>query len=264
MTLASSSSGNCALAEYGGTRLLIDAGLSYTRIQKALEQIGILPDSLSAILLTHEHWDHVSGLAALMKRSGKPVYTTYGSFEGLARLSFFERLPKQNFHLFHAGESFHLGDFTVRSLPVRHDAGEPVAFRLEADGVQFASVTDLGEVDEALVGALSGLNALLLEANHDTRMLEMGPYPYPLKLRIAGSKGHLSNEMSAGLLCRLAGPELKAVILGHLSQTNNYPLLALETAKSELIRQGIDPKSFTLTAAPPEGFSETVILHGRK
>ncbi len=258
-TLASGSEANVLLAEFDGFRLLIDAGLPGKAILQMLAEEGIAPDSLQALLLTHEHIDHCKGLPQLMKSTDLPVYATRGTFEGLSRHAFFARLPKERFHLFRAGDSFELGRIRVKSLPVRHDTREPVAYRLETGDFAFACVTDLGCYDGKLTESLQGLSALVLEANHNRRMLEAGPYPYPLKRRIDGPEGHLSNEDAGRLLEQLVNPGLRQVMLGHLSKVNNVPELALDTVERAL-RNVPGGEEIRLSAAPRTGFSEAMIF----
>ncbi len=257
-TLASGSEANVLLAEFDGFRVMIDAGLPGRTILDMLEADGIPAESIGALLLTHEHIDHCKGLPPLLKKTDIPVWTTRGTFEGLARHTFFARLPKERFHLFKAGDSFTLGDIRVTSIPISHDTREPVAYRLDAGDFSFAGVTDLGCFDEALTEALQGVNALLLEANHNRRMLEAGPYPYPLKKRIDGPAGHLSNE-DAGRLLQLIRPQPSQVLLGHLSRINNLPALALDTVESAL-KEVPGGEKVRLSAAPPLGFSEPLIF----
>ena len=263
-TLASGSEGNAVFAEYGSTRILIDAGISFRQICEQLRLLGVEPESLSALLLTHEHSDHIQGLAAVMRRLRLPVYTSPGTFEALSALKVFERMPKECFHLIRPGEAFPVGELTVTGLRILHDCREPLAFRADADGVHFAVVTDLGSYDDSLADALQGLNVLLLEANHNRQMLETGPYPYPLKIRIDGEKGHLSNEASAQLLSKLVHPGLETVLLGHISRTNNYPLLALETVRSAMNGSGFAPGRPRILTAPPHGLSDIITINDTK
>ncbi|MBO4837747.1 MAG: MBL fold metallo-hydrolase [Lachnospiraceae bacterium] len=254
-TLASGSEANVLLAEFDGFRLLIDAGLPGRTILQMFAEEEIDQESVQGLLLTHEHIDHCKGLPQLLKNTSFPVYATRGTFEGLSRHAFFARLPKERFHLFRAGESFRVGDVEVRSLPVSHDTREPVAYRLDTGDFSFAEVTDLGCFDAALAESLAGVNALLLEANHNRRMLESGPYPYPLKKRIDGPEGHLSNEDAGRLLAQLVHPGLTQVLLGHLSKINNVPELALSTVENA-VRGVPGGEEVRLAAAPPLGFSE--------
>lgn len=255
-TLASGSEANCSFVEIGGKKLLVDAGLSFKGLVKALEDRQIGPSELDALLLTHEHTDHVKGLPLLLKKLELPVYCTRGTFEGLFKQALFERIPKEPFRMIRGGESFTMGDVSVTPLPLSHDGAEPVAYRLDSREAHCALVTDLGCPGD-LAAALQGLDVLLLEANHDRRMLESGPYPYSLKLRIDGDKGHLSNLDAARLLADLTHPGLQAVLLGHMSRTNNYPPLALETVKAFLDSQAVAAVP-RLMAAPAREPSEMI------
>ncbi|MBO4872517.1 MAG: MBL fold metallo-hydrolase [Lachnospiraceae bacterium] len=257
-TLASGSEGNACYAECDGVRLLIDAGISYRQLCQFLHELGTDPAALQAVLLTHEHFDHIGGLSVLMRKHNLPIFATAGTFEGLSELKLFENLPKSGFHLIRSGESFEIGPLQITSVPISHDAKEPVAYRLDAPDWHFAVVTDLGVYTDQLIRQMQGLNALLLEANHNPAMLETGPYPYPLKIRIQGERGHLSNEAAAGFLKAVCHPGLKAVLLGHLSRTNNYPLLALETVRRILKEENtsVIPE---LYIAPPRGLSEILM-----
>ena len=256
-TLASGSEGNVGFMELGSVRLLVDAGLSYKALSALLKELEVEEDSIDALLLTHEHRDHTLGLPVLLKKLDIPVYLTRGTFEGLAAQKLFERVPKARFQLIPSGGSFSVAGVKVTAIPISHDANEPVAYRVDGEEAHLAVVTDLGCFDERLIGQLQGLNALVLEANHNRQMLETGPYPYPLKLRIESDKGHLSNETAASLLDQILHPGLEAVILGHLSRVNNYPLLALKTVQAA-IRQTGSAGRIRIAAAPPKGLSELV------
>lgn len=255
-TLASGSEGNAVYISLGEKHFLVDAGLSCRQFEEVFAGLGLTPGQLDALFLTHEHIDHVKGLPALLRKYPLPVYTSYGSFEGLAEQSFFPRLPKECFHLSRKGDVIAVGDVRISPIPISHDAREAVAFRFDTEAHHLAVLTDLG-CDEGIPDAFHGLDALVLEANHDRRMLEAGPYPYPLKLRIDGDKGHLSNEAAGRLLLKLMHPGLKAVLLGHLSRTNNYPLLALETVQ-QLLQEGWNGSMPHLQVAPARGLSEVV------
>ena len=256
-TLASGSEGNVSFAEYRNTRVLIDAGLSYRALCGFLSEIGVAPESIDAVLLTHEHRDHTVGLPMLLKKLSLPVYTTPGTFEGLSEQKLFERIPKAAFHLIADRASLVIGDLTIRTIPIQHDARDPVAFRLDGETVHFAVMTDLGNFNEDQTESLKGLDALILEANHNRNMLETGPYPYPLKLRIDSDRGHLSNEAAASLLRKIWHPGLKAVLLSHLSRTNNYPLLAQETVR-QMMEETDQVGSMKIYVAPPRGLSDII------
>lgn len=230
-SIASGSSGNCIYAGTDHTHLLIDAGCSKKKIVEGLGGLGLALDDISAILLTHEHSDHVAGLRTLMKHCDVPLYATSGTLAALTR----DDAGQQTRYTIAAGESFAIGDLTAQPFAISHDAAEPVCYRITADdGAVFAMATDLGCYDEDTIAHLTGADVLLLEANHDIRMLQTGPYPYPLKQRILGDKGHLSNDASGALLSRVLHDGLKAVMLGHLSERNNLQELAYETVRLEV------------------------------
>ena len=233
-SIASGSNGNCIYTGTDRTHILIDAGISCKRIEGGLNELGLSGDGLSAVLVTHEHIDHVAGLKVLSKRTGVPIYGTPGTIgailasdkDGVIDPSLCIRISPE--------EDFVIGDYTVRAIRTSHDAAEPCAYRLSSGGKTVAVVTDLGTYNEAQVSALQELNGILLEANHDIRMLETGHYPYPLKRRILSDFGHLSNERSGSLLDRILNPHMAFALLGHLSEENNYPELALLSVKSEI------------------------------
>ena len=234
-TLASGSEGNALLADFDGFCFLIDAGIGIKAMEEQLDKISLPAEGIQALLLTHEHIDHCKGLAAVMKKWDAPVYTSRGSFEGLAKHAFFSRLTKERFCLFKAGESFSLGPLTVRTVPISHDAAEPAAFRIDASGYSFGSLTDLGCFTEETVSAFQGVNSLLLEANHNRRILEAGPF-----------------------LQRIYHPDLREVTLGHLSRTNNFEPLARDTVWAALQEIPGANEHITLNVAPALGLSQTM------
>lgn len=225
-TLASGSSGNCILVSHGGTHLLVDCGISCLRIKKALAELELTPDGLSGILITHEHSDHISGLATLFKKHHLPVYCSRGTGRQLAyRIAFLDEV----LHTFEPGAQFALGELQVTSFATLHDAADPVGYTFTDGCRKAAIVTDLGVVTPVVADAVRGADLLVAEANHDPAMLMDGPYPYYLKQRILGHHGHLSNA-ACGELCRGAGA--KTVVLAHLSAENNRPSLALEAVRA--------------------------------
>ena len=234
MTIASGSSGNAGYLGSESTHLLIDAGISRRRIVQGLEVTGLKPGELSGVLLTHEHADHVCGLKVLLKKDAIPLYATAGTLEVIKKKGLLDEYPAERIHVIRGGEAFSLGDLTVLPLSIDHDAAEPVGYRVTNGSKSAAFLTDLGHATEELEKALQGLDTLLLESNHDVRMLEAGPYPYPLKRRILGDCGHLSNESAGRLLATLCHGGLQQVLLGHLSKENNLPELAYETVRCEL------------------------------
>ncbi len=233
-SIASGSNGNCIYTGTDRTHVLIDAGISCKRIEQGLQELGITGRELSGILITHEHSDHIAGLRVLVKHTGVPVFATAGTIEALKSMDREGCIDSSLYHVIDPGTDFPVGDFTVRSVRTSHDAAESCAYRLEAFGKSVAVMTDLGTWTPAQAEALRGLSGLLLESNHDIRMLETGSYPYVLKRRILSDFGHLSNEMTGKLLDRVLGPDLQFTLLGHLSEENNYPDLALLSVKNEI------------------------------
>lgn len=247
-TLASGSSGNCILLSGGGEYLLVDAGISCRRIAAALAEDGLTPDDLSGILITHEHGDHIAGLVTLTKRHHLPIYTSPGTADALCQ---FIPGASEVVHILEANQRFDLGAFTVDTFPTSHDAAEPMGFALTCEGRKAAVVTDLGYVSDDVLDGVLGCHLLLCEANHDVEWLRTGPYPYPLKRRILGDKGHLSNEAGAALALQCVEQGAKTVILAHLSAQNNTPTHALTVVGDALRSAGFDPeREVTLAAAP--------------
>ena len=233
-SIASGSSGNCIYVGSDDTHLLVDTGISKKRIEEGLRELEIKGEELDGILITHEHSDHIQGLGVFSRKYEVPIYATPGTIEGIRNYSGLVRLPEGLLHPVHTDEPFVLGDITVNPFRISHDANEPSGYRLECGEKSVAIATDLGKYDEYTVSHLKDLDAVLLEANHDIHMLEVGAYPYYLKQRILGEKGHLSNELSGQLLCDILHDNLKHIVLGHLSKENNYARLAYETVKLEV------------------------------
>lgn len=237
-SIASGSSGNCIYIGSDNTHILIDVGISCKRIEAGLSYLSVEPDNIQGILITHEHSDHISGLAVIAKRYHLPIYATKGTAEAiLAHKTIGKNLDENLFHFVKADEYYKIGDLTIHPMTISHDAAEPVAYRVACGQTQIGVATDLGIFNEYTIEALQGMNALLLEANHDVNMLQVGPYPYYLKQRVLGNTGHLSNENSGRLLKKIAHEKLQAVMLGHLSKENNLPELAYETVRIELMEQ---------------------------
>ena len=230
--LASGSKGNALLICSERSRLLIDAGLSARELCRRLALVGVAPESLDAVLVSHEHVDHVRGLGVLSRRCRLPVYVHHTAAAAL---------PDQQrpgcLHEFDTGSELAIGDFGVRAFPVTHDAAAPVGFTISSPSGKCGIATDLGIATRLVVEELRGCRCLILEANHDEAMLRDGPYPWPLKQRIRGNHGHLSNRDSASLLEQLSWDGLEAVFLAHLSETNNHPDLAAASARAVLGRQ---------------------------
>ena len=233
-SIASGSSGNCICVGSDNTHVLIDAGISGKRIESGLNEFDLKTSEMQGILITHEHSDHIGGLGVLARKYGIPLYTTEGTMNAILRTKSIGNIDADLFHVITPGEKFQIGDLTMKPIHISHDAADPVAYRITKDDKSVAVITDLGTYDQSLIDELQQLDALLLEANHDVKMLQLGSYPYPLKQRILGHRGHLSNESSGQLLCQILHDNFKAVMLGHLSKENNYEKLAYEAVRLEV------------------------------
>jgi phosphoribosyl 1,2-cyclic phosphodiesterase len=232
--LASGSGGNACVVEAGETRVLVDAGLSAKEIERRMAARGIAAETIAALFLTHEHNDHSSGAPVFVRRWDCPVYATAGTaaaigLEGDLFTPYVRVL---------AGRDAHVGDLGFRALATPHDAAESVAYAFESNDSRMVIASDLGRAEEPFVDFLRGATTLMVEMNHDEDMLRDGPYTWPLKKRISGGYGHLSNAQSAGAIFRAAGPRLRRVVATHLSRTNNTPELVRALLQRALERSG--------------------------
>jgi phosphoribosyl 1,2-cyclic phosphodiesterase len=220
--LGSGSEGNGLLVEVDSTRVLIDCGFGLRDTVARLGRIGVAPDTVTAIVVTHEHSDHIAGVAPFAARFGTQVWLTFGTLAAVA-----ERFAGlDHVYGFDSHDRFAVGAIEIRPFPVPHDAREPVQFVCSDGHWRLGVLTDLGVSTAHVESSLSGCDALVLECNHDLDMLANGDYPYPLKQRIAGKFGHLDNGAAAGLLAKIDTSRLKHLIAAHLSQHNNRPELA--------------------------------------
>lgn len=261
-SIASGSSGNCIYVGGENTHLLVDTGISKKRVEEGLKALDVKGEELDGILITHEHIDHVQGLGVLSRKYEIPIYATKGTLEGIQKISSIGKMPEGLFHEIQVDERFQIGDVEIQPFAISHDANEPSGYRIENGKKAVAVATDLGKYDSYIVENLKNLNALVLEANHDLKMLEVGPYPYPLKRRVMGDRGHLSNELSGRLLCDILHENLQHVVLGHLSKENNYEELAYETVKLE-VTLGDNPykgEDIPITVAKRSTVSEIITL----
>ena len=233
--IASGSSGNCVYVGHKGTHLLIDAGISGKKVEEGLATIGVAPEELKGILITHEHSDHIQGIGVLARRYGIPLYATAETFCGMLKgRTNIGRIPEELLHEVAPEDALWFDGLVATPHSVSHDAANPVCYPFEAEGCKAALITDLGVYSETIVSAVSDAQILYLESNHDVNMLMVGAYPYYLKQRILGERGHLSNDTAAELLCKVLHTELKYVILAHLSKENNLPELAYEAVRMEI------------------------------
>ena len=247
--LFSGSSGNASLLRCGDTTLLIDAGVSCKRLEDAASRLGTSLDAVTAVLITHEHSDHVKGLEMLCKRHRKPVYICEASFEAMKAVSPTDQLASCVSFL-EPGEGFTVGEIGILPFKTPHDAFASVGFRFTlSDGTSVGYATDIGYITRGIASALAGCETVLLESNHDEQMLITGPYPYYLKERILSDKGHLSNRACAAFLPHLYANGTKKVILAHLSEHNNTPEKAYVTGRTAIEQNGLDPARCKLTVA---------------
>lgn len=245
--LASGSSGNALLVSAGGCAVLVDSGLSAKRIDGHLEAHGLRAKDLAGILLTHEHGDHTRGLKVLCGKNSIPVFATPLTAESLRRSG-----VEAEWNLFASGAVFALGAFEVLAFSVPHDAADPVGFVLRHGGRNFAVLTDLGYATRQVVECVRGVDALLIETNHDEALLQQDKKrPWSVKQRILSRHGHLSNAAAAGIVSQVATASLRHVILGHLSQDCNSSELATQAVGRELESAG--HREVTIHCAPAEG-----------
>ncbi len=235
--LASGSSGNSIFVSSDTTRILIDAGISAKALAGRLAEIEVEPTDIQAICVSHEHDDHVRGLRVMHRRHGMALYGNNGTIEAIRRDAKNRELPWQ---VFSTGSPFTIGDLTLNPFPVPHDAYEPVGFTIACGDDQIGIATDLGTPTALIRERLRPCRMVVLEANHDERMLMDAPRPWHLKQRIRGRQGHLSNDHAATMLSEIAGPQLSHVFLAHLSGDCNEEHLALRAARTSLERCGHD------------------------
>ncbi|MFR8172259.1 MAG: MBL fold metallo-hydrolase [Marvinbryantia sp.] len=233
-SIASGSSGNCIFIGTEQTSLLVDIGISAKQAETGLHTIDRTLKDIDGILVTHEHSDHIRGVGVAARKAGIPIYGTKGTLEAIKNCSSLGKIDEGLYREISPDEIFQVGDMEIVPFRISHDAADPVAYRVNSGEKSAAVVTDLGVYNDYIVDHLQGLDAVLLEANHDVRMLQAGVYPYYLKQRILSNHGHLSNENAGRLLCRILHDNLKSVFLGHLSKENNYEALAYETVCTEV------------------------------
>jgi len=229
----------------------VDAGISCKRVETALKDEGLKPSELNGILVTHEHIDHVKGIGVLARKHGVPIYATAGTIMEMKNMSSLGSIDEGLFHEIRPDEKILINDITVDPSSIWHDATDPVCYSLYGDGKKISIATDMGNFNDYIVDKLDNSDIMVVEANHDVRMLEAGSYPYYLKRRILGNYGHLSNELSGQLIYRLLNDHVKGILLGHLSKENNFEELAYETVKLELADNSFasDVREFGLAVA---------------
>ena len=257
-TLCSSSSGN---ATYIGTAtygILIDAGLNCKQLTLAMNRVGIDPDAVKAIFVTHEHGDHTGALQVFAAKNKLPVYATGGTLAGLANLNILDgRFPCEKI----MERGVDIGDIHVSYFRTSHDAKESCGYRVELPDRTVGVATDTGKMTGEILRGLDGCDLVLLESNYDQDMLDHGPYPPPLKARIRSEVGHLSNDDCAETVCELLEMNVRRFVLGHLSQHNNTPDRAYACTHSALKRMGaVQDRDYTLQIAPVKEMARYIIL----
>ena len=233
-SIASGSSGNCIFVGTDEANILIDAGISAKRICEGLKGIDIDPSEIDGIFITHEHVDHVAGLQNFVKKNTTKIYGTPKTLRAI-KSKYPGDYGESEFIEIAPDIDIYLKDAIILPFAVSHDAADPVGYRIESGDKHFAVATDMGTFDDYIISKLSDLDGLCLEANHDINMLMVGKYPFALKQRVSGPKGHLSNDLAADLLCKIFCDRLKYILLIHLSKDNNYVELAYETVRAELL-----------------------------
>lgn len=240
--LATSSAGNCTFVGTDQTRILIDAGLSRKETFERMRSIGEDPDRLDAILVTHEHSDHVSGLGVLSRYYRKlgravPVFMTRLTAPLIEWIG--DPPPLEHFQ---AGTGFSIGDLEIQSFTIPHDAMDPVGYTVRSQGLKFGLAMDLGYMPDSVKYHLNRSNMLVLESNHDVEMLKVGPYPWSVKQRVMGRRGHLSNDVVSDYIASDLDGESQTLVLGHLSEHNNHPEIVRIVASQALDRKGLDTR----------------------
>lgn len=252
--LGSGSRGNCIWIECGADAILIDAGFSARRTLRIIHDCGLDEHKVRAVCITHEHIDHTQGVARLQALLKIPVYANSSTARAV------KNVPGECWKCFVTGNPFSFGPFTLHPFPLPHDASEPVGYRIDCGGVRIGIATDLGMVTASARAMLCGCRLLVLEANHDEEMLQLSERRWPLKQRILGNRGHLSNRSAAALAADVAGDTLETLILAHLSRDCNREDLAIETVRECLCRNGLD--HITVLAAHADAPTSVCLCSG--
>lgn len=256
--LASGSRGNCAVVASARTKILVDAGVSCREIFKRMKSLGDDAHSLAAILITHEHTDHVCGLATLAKKLRIPIFMTGATHQAWARAMRDEngvRPQLERFERFEAGHRFQVRDIEVKPFTIPHDAADPVGFTFRAEGIKVGVATDLGYLPVSVRDHLRGCDVLVMESNHDLEMLRGGPYPWSVKQRVMSRVGHLSNHALADFFSSDYDNSATFVVLAHLSEQNNHPEIARREAEKALAARGDLFRNRVLLASQTEALA---------
>lgn len=262
MTIASGSSGNCIYVGTDSTSILVDVGISKKKIVEELNDINLDIRDVSGIFITHEHIDHIKGLGVISRAYNIPIYATEDTIDMIKQTSSLGTIDSDLFNSIVPDEMYSIGDINIKAHSIWHDAADPVCYSFFNNNNKVSIATDLGDYDDYIINNLKESDVLLVEANHDVRMLQAGFYPYNLKQRILGKRGHLSNEAGGKLIKELLNDHIKSIFLGHLSADNNYPELAYETVKCELADNKFskDVRNFNLQVAKRSNRSELISI----
>ncbi len=246
-SLYSGSSGNCLFVSTNNTKVLIDCGTSCKKICEGLASIDSSIEDIDAILVTHEHSDHVQGLGMVSKKFNIPVYANLETWNVMEKQK--EKISEKNIKLFENDKDFLLNDLTIHPFTTPHDAANPCGFSIHNGKKRLSIATDLGYMDNRIFEQLQNSSFVLLESNYEPELLDASKYPYHLKQRIKGPNGHLSNETAGKTISELMKKDLKEVILGHLSKENNFPELAYKTVAEQLMNNNSDINTIKLSVA---------------
>lgn len=246
-SLYSGSSGNSLFVQSNNTKILIDCGTSAKKIETALDNIDIDITDIDAILVTHEHSDHIQGLGTISKKHDIPVFANFETWEAMANQK--NKIASNNIKTFENNTEFHIGNLQIMPFSTPHDAVNPCGFSICCGTKKISIATDLGHMDENIFSNIKDSKFMLLEANYEPEILKVSSYPYSLKQRIAGPHGHLSNIDAGKTISSLFEKELKEVMLGHLSKENNFPEMAYKTVTEELIHNNIDTNDIRISVA---------------
>ena len=246
-SLYSGSSGNCLFVETNNTKILIDAGVSLKKIEKGLENFDTLPSNLDAVIVTHEHTDHIQSLGNLSKKFDIPVFATSKTFDAMPKQT--EKITDKNKKNINIDEKFSIGDIEILPFKIPHDAADPCGFTLFSNNKKISIATDVGHMTNDILKHIDGSEFILLEANYDSNVLKYTKYPFKLKERIAGPSGNLSNKAAGQTINYLINSGLKKAVLGHLSKESNFPELAYQTFIDEILSSGTNIDNFNLSVA---------------
>ncbi len=261
-SIASGSSGNTSYIGTDHTHILVDAGVTMKAIREGLHALELDLTDVQAIFLTHEHIDHIRAVGTIARKYNIPIYGTLGTLRALMLQKSLGAFDRGLLKPILPDTDLIVGDLKICPFSIDHDAADPVGYRIEAEGKCAAVATDLGHFDDYIQSRLTGLDALILEANHDPHMLSTGPYPMALKRRILSDRGHLSNESAGQLADRILNSHLRHIFLGHLSKENNLPALALETVQQTIDASPSDYRAadFDISVARRDSISEIIEL----